>query len=94
MRPARRDPRGVARRDGPPRDRVIYVRLSRDEHERVAQFAADRSVTIAEAARSILGDRLATSAVSTSGTPRRNGPIAPFADADDGPRGAHRANGR
>lgn len=49
---------GIVTRVAVAKDRVVYVRCTATEHERLATFAADRNIHMAEAAREILAERL------------------------------------
>jgi hypothetical protein len=40
------------------KSRVVFVRVTPEEHERLACFAADRNVSMAAAARALIGERL------------------------------------
>ena len=56
------------------KDRVVYVRCTEVEHERLATFAAQRNVSQAEAARAILRERLASPLLRPAADVRRSAP--------------------
>jgi hypothetical protein len=59
-------------REGEPlMERVAYVRMTPDEHERLHTFAARRHVSASEAAREILRERLANPLLTPGAVSRR-----------------------